>query len=147
MIYRKPHTKSDRRAAFTLVELMGVIVILGLLASVMTVGIRRYLLKSRQNVARVEISTLRQAIESYHSENGRYPSTQEGLRALVGTEEEPDGFISGKKIGKDPWGNEYDYVNPGPESDYQIVCYGTDGREGGTGADHDLTSDELGDVR
>ena len=121
--------------------------ILGLLASVMTVGIRRYMLKSRQNVARVEISTLRQALESYHSETGRYPSTNEGLMLLLGTEEEPDGFITGKEIGKDPWGNEYDYISPGQETDYIVICYGADGREGGTGADKDLTSDELGDVR
>lgn len=143
----KRNSKRQQRSGFTLVELMGVIVILGLLASIMTVGIRRYMLKSRQNVARVEISTLCQALESYHSETGRYPSMTEGLQSLVGTEEEPDGYISGKEIGKDPWGNQYDYTSPGPDSPYQVICYGADGKDGGTGADADLTSDELGDVR
>ncbi len=139
--------QKEHRAGFTLVELMGVIVILGLLASVMTIGIRRYMLKSRQNVARVEISTLCQALESFHSETGKYPGTTEGLQSLLGTEEEPDGHIAGKQIGKDPWGNQYDYLSPGPSSPYQVVCYGADGKDGGTGADADITSDDLGDVR
>ncbi len=147
MIQKRDERHDDSRSGFTLVELMGVIVILGLLASVMTIGIRRYLLKSRQNVARVEMSTLCSALESYHSENGSYPTTAEGLQVLLGTEDEPDGFISGKAIGKDPWGHEYDYVSPGTETEYLVVCYGADGREGGTGADKDLTSAELGEVR
>lgn len=136
-----------RRSGFTMVELMGVIVILGLLASVMTVGIRRHMLKSRQNVARVEISTLCQALESFHSEKGRYPGNDEGLQALLGTQEEPDGFIAGTELGRDPWGNDYDYISPAPETPYLVICYGADGREGGTGADLDLTSADLRDVR
>lgn len=135
------------RKGFTLVELMGVIVILGLLASVMTIGIRRYMLKSRQNVARVEISTVCSALESYHSEKGRYPNNEQGLLVLLGTDDEPDGFLDGKKLGKDPWGNEYDYISPGTESAYLVICYGADGREGGKGGDKDLTSDGLSDVR
>ncbi|MCA9066020.1 MAG: type II secretion system major pseudopilin GspG [Planctomycetaceae bacterium] len=136
--------KHTRRCGFTLVELMGVIVILGLLAGVMTIGIRRYMLKSRQNVAKVEIATLCQAIESFHSENGRYPTSEEGLSVLLGNAGDPDGYISGKAIGKDPWGNQYDYISPGSSSPYLVVSYGADGREGGTGANQDLTSDELG---
>lgn len=135
------------RGGFTLVELMGVIVILGLLASVMTIGIRRYMLKSRQNVARVEISTICQALESYHSEKGGYPNNEQGLQQLLGTKDEPEGFLDGKKLGKDPWGNEYDYISPGPDSAYLVICYGADGRDGGTGGDKDLTSEDLDEVR
>ena len=135
------------RRGFTLVELMGVIVILGLLASAMTVGVRRYMTKSRQRVAMLEISTLCQALDSYHTEKGRYPGTADGLDVLFGTKDDPEGFMDGKAIGKDPWGNDYDYISPAEDSEYLVICYGADAREGGTGADADLTSEKLGDAR
>ena len=131
-----------RRKGFTLAELMAVIVILGLLATIMTVGIRGYMAKSRRNLALLELSTLSQALESYHTEKGRYPRTDEGLQVLFGTDDS-DGFMDGKAPGKDPWRNDYDYISPAENSDFLVICYGADGREGGTGADEDITSEDL----
>ena len=139
--------KQQRRSGFTLVELMGVIVILGLLASVITVSVRRYMITSRQNIARLEISKICQAVESFYVEKGRYPETAEGLEALLGNADNPDGFLPGTRMVKDPWGNPYDYVIPGKTTHFDVLSYGGDGREGGTGVNMDISSAELDSVR
>lgn len=140
-------TNVNARRGFTLVELMGVIVILGLLASIITVSVRRYMITSRQNIARLEISKICQAVESFYVESGRYPDTTEGLTVLVGTAEKPDGFLPGTRIADDPWGHPYDYVIPGTTTPYEVLSYGGDGKSGGTGVNADLSSAELDSVR
>ncbi len=135
--------KSCRRA-FSLVELMVVIVIIGLLAGTATISVRSYMIRSKQNVAKLEISKISQALETYYAEFDRYPSSDEGLEVLEESSEEfPDGLLS--ELPEDPWGNEYDYLNPGLDDPYDVVCYGADGREGGDGADKDLSSANLSD--
>ena len=130
------------RDGFTLVELMVVIVILGLLASAVTINVRSYLLKGKQNVARMEISRICQALDTFYAEFDRYPSNEEGIAALAEKSEAfPDGLLS--KIPQDPWGNRYQFNQPGIENPYDVICLGADGREGGTGADSDLSSSDV----
>ncbi|QDT07413.1 Type II secretion system protein G precursor [Rubripirellula lacrimiformis] len=132
-----------RRAAFTLVELMVVIVILGLLSGVVTMSVRSYLIRSKQNVAKMEISKICQALETFYTTYDRYPKNQEGLPVLSQPSDEfAEGILT--FVPSDPWGHPYEYVSPGKTKPYDVSCYGADHREGGTAADKDITSNELG---
>lgn len=130
------------RLGFTLVELMVVIVILGLLSGVVTISVRSYLIRSKQNVAKMEISKICQALETFYTTYDRYPTNQEGLAALSGPSDEfAEGILT--FVPSDPWGNPYEYVSPGRSTPYDVACYGADHREGGTAADRDITSGDL----
>jgi general secretion pathway protein G len=122
------------RRGFSLIEVMIVVVILGLLASVVTYATQGYLEKAKKNRARSDISTYSGGVDAFYLENGRFPDNQEGLKVLV-----PQ-FI--KVLQNDPWGHPYQYVQPGKRGPYDIVCYGADGREGGGGADADVTNSD-----
>ena len=131
------------RNGFTLVELMVVVVIIGLLAGAVTLSVRTYLIAGKQSVAKLEISKVAQALDTYYSAYDRYPSNDEGLAALSEPSSKfPEALLS--KLPKDPWGNPYEYNYPGPNGGFVVVCYGADGREGGEGADMDISSDDLG---
>lgn len=132
-----------RRAAFTLVELMVVIVIIGLLAGAVTLGVRSYLIAGKQNVARMEISKICQALDTFYTAYDRYPSNEEGLEILAQPSDKfADRILN--KVPQDPWGHPYQYNNPGRDSPYEVISYGADAREGGDGADQDLVSWDLG---
>lgn len=134
--------RSVARAGFSLVELMVVIVIIGLLSGVVTFSVRSYLIRSKQNVAKLEISKMVQALETFYATYDRYPTSEEGLAVLAEPSEEfPNGLLT--FLPKDPWGNSYEYVSPGRTNSFDIVSYGADHREGGTAADTDLRSDEI----
>lgn len=135
---RRPHYRS----AFSLVELMVVIVIIGMLSGVVTVSVRSYLISSKQNVARLEVSKLSQAVDTFYVTFDRYPTSQEGLAVLASRSDAfPEGLINFVPV--DPWGQPYEYVSPGRIRPYEIISYGADRREGGSGADMDIRSDEL----
>lgn len=141
---------SDKRSrptfGFTLIELMVVIVIIGLVAGTVTVGVRSYLIRGKQNVAKMEIAKITQAIESFYLEQDRIPTNEEGLEILTQTSEAfPEPLLS--TLPSDPWGNPYEYLETGSSPAYEVVCYGADGREGGDGADEDISSLHLGDRR
>jgi general secretion pathway protein G len=128
-----------KRRAFTLVELMVVIVIIGVMATVVTVSVTDYLVTAKQNVAKSEIATIGNALSLYFMQYDRYPSNDEGLAMLKkSTPEHPNGILNNDL--NDPWNNEYVYVYPGIHGPYDIVSYGADGQEGGTGADTDIAS-------
>ena len=128
--------------AFSLVELIVVMVILGMLAGLVATRTRGYLITSKQNAAKAEISRLVQALESFYAEVGRYPTTDEGLEILAsGTDSFQDGFIN--KVPTDPWDRPYEYLNPGSDSPYEVLSLGGDGREGGDGEDKDFSSETL----
>lgn len=131
------------RAAFSLVELIVVMVILGMLAGLVAVRTRGYLISSKQNAARTEIANIVKAVETFYADQGRYPSTDEGLEILTQpTDTWPDGFLN--KVPLDPWKNSYEYISPGSTEPYEVISLGADGREGGDGENLDITSESLG---
>ncbi len=135
----------------TLIELMVVIIILGILATVIVPRFMDQPEKARVAKARVEIESLASAVKMFKLDNGFYPSTEQGLKALV---EKPTvgripahwregGYLDKKKVPKDPWGNDYVYLSPSPNGDFEIISYGADGREGGEGFDADISSQDV----
>ena len=135
-----PRCQSPRSRAFSLVELIVVMVILGMLAGLVAVRTRGYLVNSKQNAAKTEIANIVKAVETFYADQGRYPTTDEGLEVLVeGTESWPDGFLD--KLPNDPWKNRYEYLSPGSNGPYEVVSLGADGREGGDGENRDFSSE------
>jgi len=137
---------------FTLLELMIVIIILGILATFLVPKIMEKPDEARVVKAKNDIKTIEMALKMYKLDNGIYPTTEQGLSALI---EKPliepipkhyreGGYLDTKKIPEDPWGNPYIYRSPGEENrDYEIICLGADGKEGGKGVNADIKSWEL----
>jgi len=134
---------SDRkRHAFSLIEFTVVLALIGLLAGIVTIGVRPMLIRGKQNAARAEIAAIRQALEQFYSIYSRYPTNDEGLASL----RKPSERITEPLLSqdpKDPWGRQYQYNAPGRVEPYEVICFGADGREGGTGADMDIVSWDL----
>ncbi len=127
---------SSFRKAFSLVEIMIVVVIIGLLAGLVSYTIPTFMGKAKVNAAKADISTLGGGVNAFFLDKGRYPSNQEGLQIVV-TEK----FLP--KIPLDPWGHPYQYLSPGRNGGFDIICYGADGREGGTGLDADISNADI----
>lgn len=128
--------------AFTLVELMVVIVIIGLLAGAVTVSVRSYLIRGKQSVAAMEIAKICQALDTYYTIQDNYPTTDQGIAALVEKSDVfPDGLLN--KLPRDPWKNPYVYQRPGRDAPYEVLSYGADNQEGGEGADKDITNTDV----
>ena len=128
---------STRRRAFSLVELIVVMVILGMLAGLVAIRTRGYLVNSRQNAVKTEVATIMKALETYRIDQGRYPTEDEGLEILrEATDTWPEGFLS--KLPVDPWKNPYLYFIT--EDGCEVVSLGADGRQGGEGEDRDFSS-------
>jgi general secretion pathway protein G len=135
------------RKAFTLIEIMIVVVILALLASLVVPNIIGQGERAKQKLVCVQMKSLKNALDSFKVEEGRYPTTQEGLKALI---KNPDklkyknypngGFLGSDKLPKDPWGNDYIYVNNNGKID--IISLGADGKEGGSGENKDIKLSE-----
>jgi general secretion pathway protein G len=147
------HNYKPSRASggFTLIELMVVIVILSILAVYMVPRIMGRPEQAKQLKARIDIQALETALKLYKLDNGKYPTTEQGLEALV---DPPDagppakgwrdgGYVEKGKIAKDPWGNDYVYLSPGTHDDYDIISYGADGEPGGEGDNADIRSWEI----
>lgn len=133
---------------FTLIELMVVIVILSILAVYMAPRLVGRDDQARQLRAKVDIEALETALKLYRLDTGRYPTTQQGMEALVEPPEgvsnwREGGYLEKKRLLKDPWGNEYVYLSPGTQGDFDIISYGADGQPGGEGVDADIKSWEL----
>lgn len=134
-----------RENGFTLVELMVVIVIIGLLATIVALNVLPSGDKARIEKARADISTIQAGLDLYRLQNGSYPSTSQGLQALVSAPQGADpakyqagGYI--KKLPNDPWGRPYLYASPGQHGQADVWTLGSDDKEGGEGADADIGS-------
>ena len=136
---------------FTLIELMVVIVILGILVSFIAPRLMGRPDEAKQVKARIQMESLETAIKLYKLDSGMYPTTEQGLQALV---EQPQtgnlpkkwrkgGYLEKGKVPKDPWGNEFVYLSPGAHGDYDIIAYGADGVPGGEEFDKDINSWEI----
>ena len=127
---------------FSLMELMIVMVILGLLASLVGPAMFKKLGTAKQGTAKTQIEMLMTALDSYRLDVGHYPSGQEGLEALVINpgEDKWDGPYLQKGLPKDPWDSDYNYQNPGEHGEVDIYSYGGDSREGGEKEDADVGS-------
>lgn len=142
-------TNNKKRAGFTLIELMVVIVILGILAGLIVPRLTDKPDKARVVKAKMQIENLAMAVKQFKLDNGFYPSTEQGLKALVekpGVGESPrdypeDGYIS--KIPEDPWGNDYVYVYPGEHEEFDLFSLGADGEQGGEGFNADIGNWDL----
>lgn len=136
---------SPRRAGFTLVELMVVIVILGLLATVVTINVMPSQDRAMATKARTDIATLEQALETYRLDNLTFPDDRQGLQALIAPPPglaRPERYRSGgyiRRLPEDPWGNPYQYRRQSAHGgQFDVYSWGADGREGGEGDDADI---------
>ncbi|MFZ1980827.1 MAG: type II secretion system major pseudopilin GspG [Smithella sp.] len=140
--------KKNRQAGFTLIELMVVIVILGVLAGLIIPRIMGRPDEARQAKARIQMEALESALKLYKLDNGSYPTTEQGLNALV---EAPTvgnipknwrqgGYLEKSKVPKDPWGNDFIYLSPGNHGDFDLTCLGADGEPGGEGVNKDINN-------
>lgn len=133
-----------RKNGFTLVELLVVLAILGLLVALAAPRVMNYLGSARSDTARIQIEKLSGVLDLYRLEVGHYPTEQEGLRALV---EKPTQagdwngpYLRNSESLVDPWGAPYVYHSPGQHGEFDLYTLGADGKEGGDGADRDITN-------
>lgn len=142
MFFKADRKNRRRTRGFTLVELIAVILIIGMLATVVAFRTRSYMIVSKQNAAKLDVSRMVQAVDTFYATHDRYPNNEEGLDVLT---QKDAAFAEGilKAIPLDPWKRAYQYNSPGVNSAYEVICLGADGREGGEGADRDISSDDL----
>lgn len=143
-------TKIAREAGMTLIEIMVVLAIIGSIAALITVNVLDFLDESKVETTKVTIHNIENALEQFKRRHGFYPSTEQGLSALVDKPsigKVPENYPSNgylKKLPKDAWSTEFVYYSPGIHGNtYEIISYGGDGQEGGEEIDADLNSWEL----
>jgi general secretion pathway protein G len=119
------------KAGFTFIEVMIVVVIIGLLAAAVTLSTRHFIDKAKENRARSDLSTFKSAIDAFYAETGRYPSNDEGLAVLAPK------YID--RVHNDPWGQSYQYNQPGRNGPFEVICLGPHGKEG----DGNISTDDL----
>ena len=136
-----------RSSGFTLVEIMVVVVILGILAVLIVPRVLGRTDEAKQAAAKHDIATVMQSLKLYKLDNGRYPTNEQGLQALVTKPTSAPTPSNWKpyldKVPKDPWGNTYQYLSPGVQGEIDVFSLGADNQPGGTGADLDIGSWQL----
>ncbi|HJZ17440.1 MAG TPA: type II secretion system major pseudopilin GspG [Stellaceae bacterium] len=141
---RRSRTWRHANAGFTLVEMLVVITIIGLIMALVAPRVLNYLGEAKSKAAKIQIESFGSALDLYYLDLGRYPNSSEGLTALV----QPPGnvqtwngpYLKGGIVPADPWGNPFVYRSPGEHGAYDIISYGSDGQEGGTGTAKDIDS-------
>ena len=138
------NNKRNKQAGFTLLEVMVVIVILGIMASMVVPNLMGAAGQAKTQKAVSDIGQMEQILDQYKLDNNRYPTTEQGLDALVNepsVDPEPRRYRQGgymKRIEQDPWGYDYQYVSPGENGDFDLYSLGADGEEGGEGENADI---------
>jgi general secretion pathway protein G len=138
-----------RHRGFTLIEIMVVIVILGILAALVVPRVLDRPDEARVVAARNDVAAIAQALKLYRLDNQRYPTTEQGLAALISRPTvapvppnwKPNGYL--ERLPKDPWGHPYQYLNPGLRGEIDVFSFGADGQPGGTGIDAEVGSWDL----
>jgi general secretion pathway protein G len=130
---------------FTLVEMLVVITIIGLIMGLIGPRVLNYLSESKVKTAKIQLQSFASALDLFYLDAGRFPSTSEGLTALVrqtpGVAAWNGPYLKGGNVPKDPWNNGYVYRSPGEHGPYDIISYGSDGQEGGSGVAADISLD------
>ena len=141
--------RAARQRGFTLIEIMVVVVILGILAALVVPQVMNRPDQAKVTVAKGDIKAIGAALDMYKLDNFAYPSTQQGLNALV---EKPSGSLQPKnwnrdgylkRVPKDPWGNDYQYLSPGTQGQFDLYSLGADGKQGGTDLNADIGNWDL----
>jgi general secretion pathway protein G len=140
-----------KQAGFTLIELMVVVVIIAILAGLIIPRFMGETDKAKQAKAKMQIESLESALKMYKLDNGSYPATEQGLKALVETPTvgnlpknwRQGGYLEKGKVPKDPWDHEYVYVSPGSHGDFDLSSLGADGEPGGEEFDKDINNWEI----
>jgi general secretion pathway protein G len=141
---KRVRLRGGDQSGFTLVEMLVVITIIGLIMGLVGPRVLNYLSESKVKSARIQIQSFASALDLFYLDAGRYPSSAEGLAALV----RPTGgvaawngpYLKGSSVPNDPWGRPYLYRSPGEHGAYDVMSYGADGQEGGTGTAADIVS-------
>lgn len=139
----KMELQQRKQQGFTLIELMVVVVIIGILAAVVVPNLMDKPVQARINKAKADIGSIEGALDMYRLDNHRYPSTDEGLESLTQKPADAPAWKEGgyiKKLPNDPWGNPYQYLNPGIHGTIDVFSYGADKADGGEGEDADIGS-------
>ena len=146
---RRLHRRRGRRASggeagFTLVEILVVITIIGLIMALVGPRVLNYLGESKVKAARIQVESFASSLDLFYLDAGRYPTTSEGLVALaqrpgaINTWNGP--YLRTGAVPNDPWGHPYIYRSPGEHGPYDIISFGSDGQQGGTGTAADIES-------
>ena len=139
----KQKRRQSRERGFSLIELIVVLVILGLLATVVGPQVMKRLAQGKAEIAKLQVDQFEGALGLFRFDVGRYPSSTEGLGALIreaGIENWTGPYLEKRAVPKDPWGREYEYRSPGENGDYDLWSYGADGTSGGEEDSADITS-------
>jgi general secretion pathway protein G len=143
-----PKPRIHGNPGFTLIEIMAVVLIIGMLSGIVGFAVFQQVDKARVVTAKTQILRLESSLELYNMDNGHFPTSEQGLEALVSEPTtapepmnyQPGGYIKGGQLPLDPWGNEFQYENPGtnnPDS-FDLWSFGRDGSPGGEGLDSDI---------
>jgi general secretion pathway protein G len=142
---REQMIQASKNAGFTLIEIMAVVLIIGLLSTIVGVSIFAQVDKGRITATSVQIANLESVLELYRMDNARYPTTEQGLDALINPPEDarnypPGGYLQKRRVPEDPWGNFYEYEQPGQNNShsFDIWSLGADSKPGGEGVDADI---------
>lgn len=140
---REEHERRNKQAGFSLIELIVVLVILGLLATIVGPKVMDRMKGAKREIAKVQIAEIEQALELFSFDVGHFPQGNEGLQALIanpGGDQWKGPYLKKGAVPKDPWSREYVYRCPGQHGDYDLYSLGADGQEGGEGDNADVTN-------
>jgi general secretion pathway protein G len=144
---READREDSGQLGFTLVEMLVVITIIGLIMGLIGPRVLNYLSESKVKAAKIQLQSFGSALDLFYLDAGRFPTAAEGLTALVqqtpGVAAWNGPYLKGGNVPSDPWNNPYVYRAPGEHGPYEILSYGSDGQEGGTGNAGDISSENL----